>query len=73
MQIHTGEAAADLSCFRSDILKGGCGKVAGHGHMAGAAYVSEKARWTLSIALMVVDSHKERFSFGVENTLGRFI
>lgn len=73
MQIHTGDAAADLSCFRSDILKGECGKVAGHSHVAGAASVSEKARGTRSIALMVVDGHKERFSFGVENTVGRFI
>lgn len=46
MQIPTGEAAADLRCIRFDISKDGYGNVVGHSHMAGTAYVSEKARWT---------------------------
>lgn len=55
-------------------MKGGCGNVAGRPWPpAGAADVSEKSRRTRSIALMVVDGHRERFSFGIETIIGRVI
>lgn len=51
-------------------MKGGCGNVAGHGHVARAAYVNGKARRTRCIALMVVTVTERRSVLGSKILLG---
>ena len=58
------QISAFFRYFRLDILRGGYASVLGHSDVVGAAYVSKKARWTHSVALMMVKKTGPRWDQG---------